>query len=297
MATTKVEDQLVPLWQWMNARHSIYVKRFRNKEKPPWTDDEILREYRFTNVFRELDRVTLQLHERLDSWKPSALKLYHILAFRAFNRTETYDALTTEPLAIHDWKKMLRRLKIMARGGQKIFTGAYIVTNAGSKTPKIELMARALGQMYAERNELFEAIQLDGTMQGVTSKIASYPMQGPFTAYEVACDLRWQTGMGLDHAPDRMTWANLGPGARRGINRLVSGKPYPNVFRRKEEYVEFMRIACAAAPKALDRKIFRHAARIEMREIEHSLCEYDKYARAKNGEGRPRSKYRAPSET
>jgi hypothetical protein len=28
-----------------------------------------------------------------------------------------------------------------------------------------------------------------------------------------------------------------------------------------------------------------------MREIEHSLCEFDKYMRVKRGEGRPRSKY------
>jgi hypothetical protein len=28
-----------------------------------------------------------------------------------------------------------------------------------------------------------------------------------------------------------------------------------------------------------------------MRDIEHSLCETDKYLRVKNGEGRPRAKY------
>lgn len=285
------KHDLTPLWRWMNARQEIWNRRFRRKEKPPWTNDPILREYRFTNVYRELDRVTLELHRRLDSYSPSAMKLYHIIAFRAFNRPETYDELHAAE-ALYSYKAMITVLRRMVRQRKKIFTGAYIVTNAGSERPKIELMANALEIVYANRNNLFSAIKEDGTMQGVTSKIATFPMQGPFTAYEVVCDLRWQTGMGLDHAPDRMTWANLGPGARRGINRLVGGKgPYPNVFRHKEEYVEFMREALERAPKELDRGIFRHAARLEMREIEHSLCELDKYIRADRGEGRPRSRY------
>ena len=31
---------------------------------------------------------------------------------------------------------------------------------------------------------------------------------------------------------------------------------------------------------------------LEMREIEHCLCEFDKYERARLGEGRPRAKYK-----
>lgn len=283
---------LDPLWRWMNARQEIWNRRFRQKKKFPWTNDPILREYKFTNVYRELDRVTLELHKRLDSYSPSALKLYHIIAFRAFNRPETYDELHAAE-ALYSYGAMIKTLRRMSKARKKIFTGAYIVTNAGSQTPKIELMARALEKMYKERNALFAAIKADGTMQGATSKIAAFDMQGNFTSYEVVCDLRWQTGMGLDHAPDRMTWANLGPGARRGINRLVAGKgPYPNVYSRKEHYVEFMRHALMLAPESLDKSIFRHAARLEMREIEHSLCELDKYIRAESGEGRPRSKYR-----
>jgi hypothetical protein len=31
---------------------------------------------------------------------------------------------------------------------------------------------------------------------------------------------------------------------------------------------------------------------VEMRDIEHSLCEFDKYERVRLGEGRPRMKYK-----
>ncbi len=32
--------------------------------------------------------------------------------------------------------------------------------------------------------------------------------------------------------------------------------------------------------------------RLELRDIEHSLCEFDKYERVRLGEGRPRSMYK-----
>ena len=32
--------------------------------------------------------------------------------------------------------------------------------------------------------------------------------------------------------------------------------------------------------------------KLEMRDIEHSLCEFDKYERVRNGEGKPRGRYK-----
>jgi hypothetical protein len=99
--------------------------------------------------------------------------------------------------------------------------------------------------------------------------------------------MRYQPGM-LDKAPDRKKWANLGPGARRGINRIVKGRKKPNVFRTTEEYIEFMQEMLKTSPKYRG----KHVPPLEMREIEHSLCEFDKWLRVTNNEGRPRSLYR-----
>jgi hypothetical protein len=37
-------------WNFAAKRHSIYEKRLR-EEEPPWTEDPILQEYKFTDVF------------------------------------------------------------------------------------------------------------------------------------------------------------------------------------------------------------------------------------------------------
>jgi hypothetical protein len=82
-----------------------------------------------------------------------------------------------------------------------------------------------------------------------------------------------------------MTWANAGPGAIRGLNRLydrpLKTQPHPEATRcEMMELLKAIKWPKGAAWPAL-----------EMRDIEHSLCEYDKWKRVHLGEGTPRSKY------
>lgn len=279
--------RLAKYYWWINERHRIYLNKAADRPWP-WTKDKIMQTYKFTNVFRELDAETLAFHERIDDLDlMPADKLYHMILFRAFNRHQTYDMLTRGKTTHHTPAKMKRILHRNADKGKKIFTGAYIITNAGQSASKIDLMCDALGVQWRGRRRIWDAMQADGTMRGCTDILRAYPMQGPFTSYEVICDMRYQDGM-LSKAPDRKTWANLGPGARRGINRIVKGRKKPNVFRTTEEYIEFMQEMLKTSSKYRG----KHVPPLEMREIEHSLCEFDKWLRVCNNEGRPRSLYR-----
>ena len=279
--------RLEKFYWWINERHQIYLNKAA--ERPwPWTKDKIMQTYKFTNVFRELDAETLRFHERIDPIDMMMYdKLYHMILYRAFNLASTYDMLTRGKTTHMRPAKMKRILHRNADRGKKIFTGAYIVTNAGSTEPKIDLMCDAMGVIWRGRKRIWEHMMDIGTMQHCTDVLSAYPMQGKFTAYEVICDMRYQKGM-LDKAPDRKSWANLGPGARRGINRIVTGKPRVNAFSPIFENVEFMQELLKTSRKHLK----RHVPPLEMREIEHSLCEFDKYMRVLNKEGRPRSLYK-----
>lgn len=277
---------------WISERHRIYLNKKAGKDWP-WTKDEIMQEYKFTNVFRELDAETIKFHERIDplGWTsehlPDAEKLYHMILYRAFNLQSTYDLLTRGKDTHHVPRKMKRILHRAADRGEKVFTGAYIITNAGRSEPKIDLMCDAMGVHWRGRKRIWEHMMKDGTMQGCTKILSAYPMQGPFTAYEVICDMRYQPGM-LDKAPDKKKWANLGPGARRGINRIMNDNPKKNAFKGTGPYIEFMQEILKTSPKYRG----KHVPPLEMREIEHSLCEFDKWCRVHNNEGRPRAKYR-----
>ena len=47
---------------WIKERHNIYLSRAAGSP-PPWTSDPILSKYKFTNPFRENDRVTVWMRK------------------------------------------------------------------------------------------------------------------------------------------------------------------------------------------------------------------------------------------
>jgi hypothetical protein len=150
-------------------------------------------------------------------------------------------------------------------------------------------------------------------LHDVWAWLREFPYLGDFMAYEVVTDLR-HTDL-LDHAPDIMTWANPGPGAMRGLNRIVGRRldeRIPRELANKE-----MRMLLEYSTRAAHWPQFRRLShntvearypggdlmydmvRIdsegqecwpswEMRDVEHTLCEFDKYERARLGQGRPR---------
>lgn len=297
----KSEEKI--FWFWINERHSIFLKKEALKKRP-WTKDKILDTYKFTNPFRQLDRVTQEWVKRYTflygSGKHKAPQpgdiLFHCVMFRLFNWPKTYDALFFEGIwyakknGPEHWSrsKALKILRKRQEAGEQIFTGAYIVPNLGLTTPKIEIICDALDAIWKERHEIATRIMRAKRMKVATEIMQEINSVGPFIAYEIVCDLRFT--FILNHARDTMIWANPGPGAKRGIHRLLTGKP--KIVGKKPDYQEAMKALLDRAPQKLKGYVKRCEWPFEMREIEHSLCEFDKYQRAKNGEGRPRSRYR-----
>lgn len=79
-------------WYLLNERHNIYNRK-TNKEDWPWTENKVLQEYKFTNVFRELDKTTIPIMQELQ--RPYAtrnldLAFFNICLYRMFNWTPTY---------------------------------------------------------------------------------------------------------------------------------------------------------------------------------------------------------------
>lgn len=142
------------------------------------------------------------------------------------------------------------------------------------------------------------------------------PYLGDFMAYEIVTDLR-HTDLLCD-APDIMTWANPGPGAARGLARVhgrdINGRKITKVPKRQlvAEMRELLALSQSPEywPQAHSSKSGHYWVTgytvpflnvpqsdgawpaLEMRDIEHTLCEFDKYRRAQTGEGRPRGTYR-----
>lgn len=81
------------LFFWlMHERMLIWKRRFIDKKERPWTENEILRDYKFTNVYRELDRNSQWQIKNILLDDELSLKnlIWKMMVFRFFNNPETF---------------------------------------------------------------------------------------------------------------------------------------------------------------------------------------------------------------
>lgn len=317
MTTPRIND----IAAFMKARHDIYLDRKAGKPGP-WTADPVLRDGRFCNIFRELDTVTIWIDQNIRQPYADHPHLWFMLAIaRYINWPDTLRYLMdeAEPGTWPDEEgfepaKLTKALEDYAAAGNKVYTGAYMIRAESdpskewySWTKHRYIAEIVLGRLWEDREEWQRMLETTpgvlrafNRLETVWEKFQQhrYIGWGPFMAYEVVTDLRHTRY--LRNAPDIWTWANAGPGAIRGLNRLygrdLAAKPRPE--QTNAEMIELMQEL-----NALDARGFNETfgppqlgsphvgPRFEARDIEHTLCEFDKYERVRLNEGKMRSKY------
>ena len=88
-----VHEENRSLFFWlMHERMCIWKRRFIDKKERPWTENEILRDYKFTNVYRELDRNSQWQIKNIILDNSLSLKnlIWKMMVFRFFNNPETF---------------------------------------------------------------------------------------------------------------------------------------------------------------------------------------------------------------
>ena len=273
-------------FDWINDRHAIYLRRAAGEPKP-WTEDEVFLDWKFTNAFRQLDRGTIALQDMIKKWKDEAseiktmlleeqqvLILFNVVWYRMFNRDDHAHDLG---FATH-YKQVEEYINECADKGVKVFTGAHLLAGIQGERKHISFL-RTIEEAWDDRYSLLKLIQQYNGMEQAFGILLDYPLIGNFLAYEMVCDFRFTDVMPDPH--DKMTWSNIGPGARRGMKRIGL-----------EVSVETMVRLLAMAPQYLRGYVLEQKdPPFELREIEHSLCEFDKYERIRLGQGRARGVY------
>tara|TARA_R100001369_G_scaffold40461_1_gene66495 strand:+ start:9469 stop:10416 length:948 start_codon:yes stop_codon:yes gene_type:complete len=287
-------DELEPIerfFYWINERHAIYQKRIQGFA-PPWTDDSILQSYKFTNPFRENDKVTIWMRQnwtKPNGNRPMGEILFNCCLFRMVGTIEFADE---HKWVYEDYGWSVERTKetISARLEKKLrtFTGAYIITNQGLKLPKGEVVVdHFLKPIWENKERLAEVATKTNSLQEVHRAMLAYKGWGGggFMSYEVVTDLN-HTNV-LDTATDRFTWANAGPGAKRGLNRIHE-KLLTQAMSQHQANTQMQNLLQKSSQYLLSHVPIEE---VDMRTIEHSLCEWDKWERVRLEQGTPRSKY------
>jgi len=258
---------------WMRERDSIRRKRALELP-PPWTDDEILRTYRFCNVRRMDDRVSDWLYR---NWYRPFRDHQNLLAAVCLARfINLPEALGRVGFPVR-WEP--GRIKEALSAGDRVFNGAYMIRCDRGLDKISYVVDRCLGPLLQDR-PVVHPESMERTWQELTPRYGF----GSFMAGQVVADLRWA----LPGAwKDRRFWAPHGPGSLRGLNRLADRPPEDRTATRywQEEFARFQEQVYAALSADLTK-------RLEAIDYQNVLCEWDKYERALWGQGRPKQLYR-----
>lgn len=271
-------------WKFAAERQQVFFRRLES-DRPPWTDDPILREYKFTNAYRASDRVSQYLIRHViyrdDLPDDPAEVVFRILLFKMFNRIETWELLekslgrvTFADFTFKRYDKLLTRA--MGRG-ERIYSAAYIMPSAGS-----------LGHDRKHRNHLalIERMMTDDlpvrlqeakSMQKAFDLLRAYPTIGDFLAYQYVTDLNYSTVTNFTE----MEFVVPGPGAINGVRKCftdTAGMPDAEVikFMTDRQEIEFERLGVE----------FRTlwGRRLQLIDCQNLFCEVDKYSRVHHPE-------------
>lgn len=276
------DQNIKAFFKFMKERHTIYLKKEAGKPWP-WTQDEILQTYKFCNIFRELDTVTKWIN---DKWRVPFKNHKNLWFAMAVARNINWPETLAEIGFPTTWnpKRVKKILYARKARKEKIYTGAYIINGALGGDKISQTVDKVLTPLFKNKDVV---PQKGDTLQQAWKRFLPQPGFSGFMSYEVISDIR-HTDV-LKNASDVHTWANAGPGAYRGLNRIFGHKLDQ---RRSTEALAEMQFLLKKSKVKVNWPNNKQYPALEMRDIEHTLCEFDKYERVRLDQGRPRSLYR-----
>lgn len=268
-------------WYFANERQNIFIKKL-NGDTPPWTNDPILKTYKFCNSYRVNDRVSQYLLKNViyngKTYKDEDM-LFRIILFKLFNKESTWELLIKEfkdiTLSTFDMKEYSKVLTNAINNNIKIYNDAYIscATKAFGYDRKHDNHLALLNKMFII-DKVQDKILKCTNMEQAFKIIKSYPLIGNFMAYQLITDINYSNI--VDWKEDEFTVA--GPGSLRGIKKCFIDKGNLSnediiryMYNHQEE--EFKRLN-------LDFKTIGNR-KLQLIDIQNIFCELDKYCREK----------------
>jgi hypothetical protein len=269
------------LLYWIQEREAIRLRRAAG-EPAPWTDDEILRTWSFCNVRRECDRVTIWIREHWREPHADDCDVWFAMAVARYVNWPDTLAELGYPVP-WECENFITTLRAKAARGEKVWTPAYNINNAGKKLPKVEVVAGVLNALWARRKVLRP--REDDSLLGFYARLRDMNGFGSFYAAQVVAEMKYVAP--LRSARDWWTFAAPGPGSKRGLNRVL-GRPKDAPWRDDDVWrAAFARLHEAIAPE-LERI---GIGRLCGQDLQNCLCEFDKMERVRLGEGKPKRRF------
>jgi hypothetical protein len=299
---------LLYLYNFIKRRYVIHLRKDVLKKDPPWTTDQVLRDFRFTNIRREHDKESKWVIEHITSNPELSYedKLLNVILFRLYNKHETAELISMPfkfsetPDWNPEWYRSLFEAALVEDPKRVFFTAAFHTVGMKNTLKKVT------GESYAPMrilkfikiliNEgLVDDIKACTNQQEVYQTLTDYNGIGRFLAYQFYVDMTYIAE--FPFSENEFTVA--GPGCVMGLNYLFEdrdGMSYEECLFWLRDNLD--RLFVEELGKDWDAKrVFWDLPEedrcFNVMSLENCFCELSKYIRAKDGTGRPRKRYKA----
>jgi hypothetical protein len=213
-------------WKFAAERQNVFEARVAGAPGP-WTQDRILREYKFCNVYRAADRVSQYLIRDVayrDDDSSPVDRLFQIVAFRNFSNVGTWETvieLLGRSPRIADLESGVFEAALTEakdrNGG--LYTGAFILCATDAYGRKIKHLnhVELFRDMFV-RSRFAERILEAESLEEVYDLLHTFPLMGDFMSYQMAIDLNYSEHVNFSEND----FTKPGPGALRGIKKVFS---------------------------------------------------------------------------
>lgn len=265
-------------WYFAAERQAVFFERLKGSPYP-WTEDPIMRQYKFTNAYRASDRVSQYLIRNViyEGDQDPREVFFRTVLFKIFNRIETWEMLEDEfgtvSYADYSFERYDSILTPAIESGRRLFSAAYIMPSGGKRIDRPRKHSRYLELLgWMIEDALPERLGEARNMREAFELLRGYPMIGDFLAYQYVTDLNYGEIMNFDE----MEFVMPGPGARNGIRKCfedLGGLSEVDIIKvvadRQEE--EFERLGLEFESL--------WGRSLQLIDCQNLFCEVDKYAR------------------
>lgn len=283
------EDKFTNLVYWIEERESIRRKKERG-DPQPWTEDEILATYRFCNVCRRDDRVSQWLLKNLYVEDDHPLLWLQACVARWINwppmLEEIQEMWNYSRLNPAWFTRVGEMIDTRVARGEKAWTGAYMITARAlpqGMGKGVWIMEQTIKPLYDNRHEFEYFFTQDRRSVELATELFNGRFNhGSFMAGQIISD--WTYTPLMSDAVDLYTWAPVGPGSARGMNKLHDRQT--EQLLKQPQFTEELQELVGK----LSKKIPELSDDLTAMNVQNCLCEWDKYTRIQNG-GQVRVKY------
>lgn len=300
------------LYDFVTERYKIHIRKDFLKQKAPWTNNPILSQYKFCNIRREHDRQSQYLIKNISTNPCLSLedKIVNSFYFRAWNNWDTMKDLggpwPANNLYSSQMKEQVRPIYQQLASedpDRKWWSSAY---NQGgtkqawrypdpnekiNKEDDIPLRVFHIGPWLKEHNTI-EKLLSANDQKAAFEAIKEIQGFADFLAYQIFVDLTYTAEFPFSENE----FVVAGPGCRKGLNKLFDdydGLTLEEALFWLADNID--EIFNEVHPPFWAGRLFVDLPQedrfFSVMCLENCMCEFCKYIRTIEGNGRPRVKY------